>query len=122
MSETKAKIEMTLPYPPSVNQMWRYANGSVYTNHPAKQYKKDTRILCLQNKVVPFGKQCNLIFTMRVYRPIQSGDLDNRIKLILDSLNKLAFYDDKQIVEIHAYRFDDKENPRVEVEICESRF
>lgn len=31
--------------------------------------------------------------------------------------NGIAYSDDGQIVELHAYRFDDKNNPRMEVEI-----
>lgn len=32
------------------------------------------------------------------------GDIDNCIKLTLDALNRLAWLDDKQVVEIHAYK------------------
>ena len=35
----------------------------------------------------------------------------------LDSLRGIAYADDKQIVEIHAYRRDDPANPRIEVVI-----
>lgn len=114
------KIEITLPYPPSVNAMWRYANGSVYSNRSAKEFKKEVKVLCFQNGIIPFGKEKKLCFTMRVFRPREIGDLDNRIKLILDALNKNAFYDDNQVIEIHAFRFTDKNNPRVEVEILET--
>jgi Holliday junction resolvase RusA-like endonuclease len=34
-----------------------------------------------------------------------------------DALNGLAYEDDKQIVELHAYRYDDKKNPRIEIEV-----
>ena len=54
---------------------------------------------------------------LRGLRPQRSGDLDNRLKCLLDSLNGIAWSDDGQIVEIHAYRHDDKKNPRVEIEI-----
>jgi Holliday junction resolvase RusA-like endonuclease len=36
--------------------------------------------------------------------PVRKPDLDNAIKLILDSLNGLAYRDDAQVVEIHARR------------------
>lgn len=60
-----------------------------------------------------------LSFTAKFYRPRKSGDLDNRIKILLDALQNILFEDDKQITEIHAYRFEDKFKPRVEVEILE---
>lgn len=121
VSNESKDIFLTLPYPPSANQIWRtdFGRKKVYTNKCAQDFKKEVKVICLQNKIEPFGKKRRLIFTMRVYRPKMIGDLDNRIKLILDSLNKLAFYDDRQIVEIHAFRFEDKENPRVEIEIIE---
>ena len=49
-------------------------------------------------------------------RPTKKPDIDNVIKIIADSLNKLAYDDDKQIVECHCQKFY-SENPRVELEI-----
>jgi Holliday junction resolvase RusA-like endonuclease len=55
--------------------------------------------------------------TLRVYRQAKRGDLDNSIKVSLDSLIGVAYADDSQIVRIVAERYDDKRNPRVEVEV-----
>jgi Holliday junction resolvase RusA-like endonuclease len=52
-----------------------------------------------------------------VYRAAQRGDLDNRIKVLLDSLQGIAYKDDKQVRELHAFLEDDKDNPRVVVEV-----
>lgn len=50
------------------------------------------------------------------------GDLDNLLKSLIDGAMKGgAFKDDKQVVEIHGYRYDGQENPRVEFEIKELR-
>ena len=49
-------------------------------------------------------------------RPTTKPDVDNYAKAVLDGLNKIAFYDDSQIVELIVtknYSF----NPRVEVKI-----
>jgi Holliday junction resolvase RusA-like endonuclease len=54
-----------------------------------------------------------------VYRPRRRGDLDNTLKVILDALNGIAWVDDGQIEMLHVERFDDKTNPRVELE-CEA--
>lgn len=56
-------------------------------------------------------KQCNA--------RAKSGDLDNRLKISQDALKGICFEDDRQIVELHAFRFDDKANPRIEIEIKE---
>jgi Holliday junction resolvase RusA-like endonuclease len=60
-----------------------------------------------------------LSVTFRVFRPVRRGDLDNRLKISQDALKGICFADDKQIVEIHAYRFDDKANPRIEIDLKE---
>ena len=51
-------------------------------------------------------------------KPTVKSDIDNYVKSVLDGLNKIAFYDDAQIVELIAtknYSFE----PRVEIEIRE---
>ena len=50
---------------------------------------------------------------LTVFRPRKSGDLDNYLKIMLDALQGFLYDNDSQIVEIHAYRQDDKDNPRV---------
>jgi Holliday junction resolvase RusA-like endonuclease len=52
---------------------------------------------------------------LAVYRPQRRGDLDNTLKVVLDSLRGIAYVDDSQIVQILARRYDDKERPRVEL-------
>ncbi len=53
--------------------------------------------------------------TLRFYRPERRGDLDNRIKVLLDALQGIAYADDAQVRELHCYLADDSANPRVEV-------
>lgn len=50
--------------------------------------------------------------------PMKKPDLDNCIKTICDALNKIAYDDDTQIVQIAAQKFYDL-NPRVEIEILD---
>lgn len=56
---------------------------------------------------------------LRMYRPQKRGDLDNRLKVLLDALQGTCYEDDGQVVEIHAFLNDDKHNPRVEVTVWE---
>ena len=42
-------------------------------------------------------------------------DLDNIAKTIMDALNGIAFYDDKQITELRAFKEYTKDNERIEV-------
>ena len=56
-----------------------------------------------------------------MFRPKRIGDLDNRLKASQDALKVICFADDKQIIEIHAFRFDDAKNPRIEIDIEQLR-
>lgn len=40
-------------------------------------------------------------------RPTKKPDADNIIKSVLDSLNKVAFYDDTQFIAIHVWKYYD---------------
>lgn len=51
-----------------------------------------------------------------VLKPTKKPDIDNICKSILDGLNKVAYRDDSQIVELHCSKYY-SDNPRVEVEI-----
>lgn len=53
------------------------------------------------------------------YRPRKTGDIDGPIKASLDCLNGAVWVDDKQVVELHVYRMDDKLSPRAEVRVWE---
>lgn len=54
-----------------------------------------------------------------IFRPRKAGDIDSALKSALDSLTGLIYKDDRQITELFAYRFDDRNNARVEIEIIE---
>ena len=51
-------------------------------------------------------------------RPTKKPDVDNVSKVILDSLNKIAYHDDSSVVELTTVKYYG-EDPRVEVEIYE---
>jgi Holliday junction resolvase RusA-like endonuclease len=55
--------------------------------------------------------------TWRWFRARKSGDLDNRSKPLKDALQGIAYHNDSQVVEEHAYRHEDKRDPRVEVTV-----
>jgi crossover junction endodeoxyribonuclease RusA len=105
--------ELTLPYPPGVNHMYYHRNNRRFLTVEAKQFKKDVGNLAMLAGVTPMTGE--IVLRIQVYRPRKVGDLDGRLKASLDALNKIAWEDDKQIVEIHATRHDDKHNPRIEV-------
>jgi len=103
----------TLPFPPSSNRYWRNVNGRMVKSAAARQYQvaagSAARAAGTEALQGPVGLE------LRFYRPQRRGDLDNRIKVLLDSLQGILYADDGQVTEIHAYQADDRAAPRVEV-------
>lgn len=110
---------LVFAYPPSANRYWRHSRGHMYVSDEAIAYKSDCVIeaIAQANWLEPVAGP--VAVTVRLYRPRKSGDLDNRLKVLLDALQGIVYVNDSQIVQLHAYRFDDRRNPRVEVSIEE---
>lgn len=106
-------IHLTLPFPPSSNRYWRVFRGHAVKSAEARAYQE--AVFYTARGVEPL--EGDLSIALRFFRPAKRGDLDNRIKQLCDSLQGIAYHDDKQIARLEAERFDDKKNPRVEVTI-----
>jgi Holliday junction resolvase RusA-like endonuclease len=106
-------MRAVLPYPPSANRYWRTFRNRTVVSDEARKYKALVKVEL--SKWPLLAGPVALI--AHLYRPQRSGDLDNRLKVLGDALNGVAWSDDSQVVEIHAYRHDDKARPRVEVEV-----
>lgn len=109
-------MRCTLPYPPSANRYWRNVRGRTLKSREARRYAVECQWLARAESDGAL-LQGEVAVTLRLYRPSKRGDLDNRIKVVLDALQGVAYADDKQVIEIHAYRYDDKENPRIEIDV-----
>lgn len=117
-AETSFGITLyTLPMPPSANTYWRNINGKTLVSEEAREYKKEIAKLASRLGMRP--AQGTVGVMIQVYRQQKSGDLDNRIKVTLDALRGVAFEDDAQVTEIHAFRYDDKDNSRIVVSITD---
>lgn len=125
MEDRFKDLKFTLPYPPSLNVYWRNFRGRMVLSAEAKKYKRQVKEIFDKRPIIidveelsespelPSKKAIGL--KIDVYRPRKSGDLDNTLKAILDSLNGNLYEDDRQVIEIHAHRHDDKDSPRVEI-------
>lgn len=89
-------------------QCGKYLEGAIkakiiaYYKIP-KSYTKTKRLACKQNIILPTKKP----------------DVDNIAKIILDSLNKIAFDDDSQIAYLSVLKKWTEEQERVEFELEE---
>lgn len=108
---------LTVPYPPSGNRYYRKFRNHMVKSPAARQYTKDIATSCLEFGLEPLTGEVKL--SIDLYRPQKSGDLDNFGKILRDALQGILYVNDKQIVEIHDRRFDDKAKPRAEIRVIQ---
>lgn len=110
-----AVITLILPYPPTVNHMYRRARGHLTLTPEALAFRHAVRMIAMVQAVTPITGPVAVF--LNVYRPRRRGDLDNILKATLDALQGVAYRDDDQVEQISAVRYDDKQAPRVEVSV-----
>ena len=104
----------TLPVPPSANRYWRSWRGRVVRSAEAKAYCSAVGLVTRRSAEWPTRDA--VAVALRWMRARAAGDLDNRIKVLLDALHGVLYWDDGQVAELHAYRDDrDRHHPRVDV-------
>jgi Holliday junction resolvase RusA-like endonuclease len=103
------RIELTLAVPPSVNRIWRKTKRGMYKIPEAAAYELLTLAAWRKAKLplLPFPKG-NVRYTMTWYRWPAAGDTSNRIKVVEDALNGIAWTDDKQVTDLRVMRVDVK--------------
>jgi crossover junction endodeoxyribonuclease RusA len=115
MTDRIKQLTFSLPYPPTANKYWRNVNGRMVVSADARAYKEEVGWLLKLKIKEPLPG--DVYVKVRIFRPRKIGDLDNTLKVLLDALKGIVFFDDDQVVEIRANRFDDKTNPRAEVSV-----
>jgi len=95
---------LKLPYPPSANRYWRRAGNHIHKSTEARQYQAAAAMTARLAGIPKLAGDVSV--TLNVHRPARRGDLDNSIKVVLDAIKGIAFEDDKQVSEIHAYRHE----------------
>lgn len=76
-------------------------------------------IHCFFSRPKNIPKKKLQLYDENVIRPTKKPDTDNIAKIVLDSLNKVAFDDDKQVVELKVYKWFAENEPFVNVLIKE---
>lgn len=108
-------MKATLPFPPFLNRYYRKWRNRVVISNEGRAYKVAAMVQARAQGVrVLTG---HVALRLRFYRRIRRGDIDGPLKCLFDSLQGVAFENDSQVRKLEAELFEDKVNPRVEVEV-----
>lgn len=112
-----ARLVITVPVPPSVNNYYAVVRGRKITSKAGREWQvAATEAVITTEKLRQFV--CPVKVAATWYRARKAGDLSNRIKPVEDILVKTGvLLDDSQIADLHWTRAEDKAKPRVEVTI-----
>jgi len=117
-------IQLTLPWPPSVNSMYRAIPRGKHCQNilsrKGREYKESALIAIACHNLPPGELDGDLQVTLDLYPPdARRRDVDNYSKVVLDVLTEgCVWHDDSQIADLHILkRPRDKDNPRVVVTI-----
>jgi crossover junction endodeoxyribonuclease RusA len=113
-------LHLVLPEPPSANRWWRKWKNRMVLSDEARAYKEGVWAHVLTRRRFPRRQPLwagPVEVTLDWYRSRKAGDLDKRIGVALDALQGVVYVNDNQIVRLVANRYDDKQNPRLEVTI-----
>lgn len=130
------ELRFTIPGKPCGKQRPRFGNGRTYTPEQTVNYENLVK-LCFRQAYPdhePIAAGVAIVAEISAYYPIpktaskarkaamlgyeefpcKKPDCDNVAKIVLDSLNEIAYHDDAQVVELRVFKAY-SETPRVEV-------
>ena len=105
MAPVNRIIELTLPYPPSVNHYWRRAGSRTIVSAQGRRFRKQVAAELAFERVRRFDGR--VAVRVIVHPPDRRRrDLDNVLKALLDALAQPggAYRDDAQIDELEVLR------------------
>ncbi len=108
-----------LPWPPSLNRMYRTVQNRILISREGRDYRKVAAMECMAQRAPRFGRRkCRVEFTAHA-PDARRRDLDNLCKVVLDSLQHYGvFDDDSQIDDLRIVRGPvNKADPHVLVRV-----
>lgn len=113
-------MKITLPVPPSANRWHRTINGRPILSREARLYTRVAMTLAMAQKVQCIHAPTEVEVAIVWYRQRKSGDVDKRGAIMLDALQGIAYDNDSQIRRYSIERYENKQSPRMEIEITEA--
>lgn len=112
------RVELPGPPVPKGRPRLNRKTGTIYTPKETRVYEQSLAYLFLAQRE-KFIDQ-DVVFYGWFYTKNKKADCDNFIKASLDSANGIIFTDDKQVVEIHAYKiYSEEEKTIIEIKAAD---
>jgi crossover junction endodeoxyribonuclease RusA len=93
-------IEVTLPWPPSINHYFGYAGGRVYLKQKGRDYRKavQEQVKLQIHDLKTINTLCKV--EIEAWMPDRrKRDVDNILKALLDALTKAGVWEDDTLVD-----------------------
>lgn len=126
MQVTHDSIELTLPVPPSVNHQYATVHGRRLLSAKGRAYKslvgQQILVALAQSPHrVTLGqllRRASLSLSIRFFfASALRRDTDGGLKIAQDALCEGLGVNDSRVVEIHLYKFQDRDNPRMDIRL-----
>ena len=114
-------IEINLPWPPSVNHVWRCVGSKTLLSAEGRKYREAVGQHCLLGRIAGKRLEGRLSVKILVNPPDRRRrDIDNLTKVPLDALTHAAVWlDDSQIDELYIRRDEIKKGGFITIQITE---
>ena len=108
-----------LPWPPSVNRIWRTFNGRHLISKEGRLYRKQVAEVVAQAGMPGLGAESIRVKAIAYLPDKRRRDIDNLGKAVYDALEEArVFDDDSQICDAHWLKGPiDRSNPRIEISL-----
>jgi crossover junction endodeoxyribonuclease RusA len=110
---------ITLPFPPSVNRIWRAVNGRVLLSRDGRAYRDKVALQWALARLQGYGRSPLKVEIDAWLPDSRRRDIDNLQKAALDALQHAGAYaDDSQIIDLRIRRAGiDRLQPRLIVRL-----
>jgi Holliday junction resolvase RusA-like endonuclease len=96
-------VELQLPFPPSVNRIWRKGKyGNIYLSKKYTAWRKQADLTIIEARRKGMGRVAGRFTTSIVLdkrKRRKNTDADNRVKVVLDCLQRMLVIDDDALAD-----------------------
>ena len=116
-----SRIELELPFPPSINHYFSYYQGRPVLSKDARSYRHQVRRIAIASGIKPLLGP--LAIRIDIWPPDnRRRDCDNSQKSILDALQHAGvFWDDSQVVWLLSIKHEFKPKGQIKVQIDDAK-